>query len=139
MAGYARRLLQFEGYSNMLVFGPLLMAFPGATLQQFFPPDAAPVDELACEVWRWFGALTVAISYCLVKAVALPASPAEEIVLKGFLIGDVLYVGATAHWAHRTQNREISVICNIVYGVVLLLGRLVVLGSYGTREEKKKG
>ena len=136
-AQVARKLLLFEAYSNVALFGPLLMAFPAQTLQAFFPPGAATVDPLACEVWRWFGALTIAFSYVLGRAIALPNSPTEEIVLKGFLLGDVLYVGSTALWSARTTNFEMSVIGNIVYGVLLFIGRLVILSSHQPQTKAK--
>jgi hypothetical protein len=132
--GWARRaslaLVWFEAVSNLFLFTPLMLACPGFVLAQFLPEQRrGEVTELAGEVFRWFGAMSLAFSgFGLLSALRSGSVEVERAFLRAHLVADVLYVGATGWWAVRAGvHGEHTVVGNVMYGFALFLCRIVRL------------
>jgi len=135
----ARGLLLFEGFTNMLIFGPLMFLFPAEFGIAPFLPPGSEVDETAAAFARFFGGMISTLGgYCLFQGLRL-GGEAEDLILFGFLVGDVLYVGGFAHWIHYSVKFwSAASIFNVVYGVILPFCRLIHLNSKWSKIPYKK-
>jgi hypothetical protein len=141
----ALALVWFEAVSNLFLLTPLMLAWPGWVLAQFLPEQRrVEVNSLSEEVFRWFGAMSLAFSgFGLLSALRSGSGEVERAFLRAHMVADVLYVGATGCWAVRTGvHGEPAVVGNVVYGAALFLCRIVrlhELAEQGQLEAAKRG
>ena len=130
LAAAARLLIQFEALSNGFIFAPLMMFFPAALLASWVP-EGTPIDPLAAEIFRGFGAMTMTFAgYMLWKALEARGE-IESLVLRTFLFCDFLYVGSFHYWCWSNGFWFPGCVFNVVYGWLLAAGRVLILHSKG--------
>ena len=118
-----------------------MVVAPDLVLQGFLDPGDA-IDPLALEVQRWFGVMCFAFGGVLLGITLFGsdlgggmAAPqpwtAVSLLLKCFLVADVLYVTVFARWCHRRGFWNPACIFNVGFGAALPLARLAVLRDPG--------
>ena len=124
-----RNLFLLEAFVNFFS-GPLMVAAPGMVMRDLLVGSESglpPLSKEALEVSRWFGCMIFAFgSVHLYRS--LHADPRTlRLTLESFLVGDVLYTGASTYWAVRMSIWTPAMIFNVVFSVILGMARVAAL------------
>uniref|UniRef100_A0A7S3PMA5 Uncharacterized protein n=1 Tax=Aplanochytrium stocchinoi TaxID=215587 RepID=A0A7S3PMA5_9STRA len=132
---YSRKLLFVEAYTNIFLFGPLMFMFPKLLLDPQYGENETP-GVAAYEVFSWFGAMTVGGSFFLLRSLQ-NGGQAEKIALQSFLIMDCTFLPSFM-LVRCSKLLNAANVFNLVYGVALMIARIIILSLTSTTSKTSK-
>ena len=125
------------GFINILFFVEATVnAFSGVTMivaPQVVCPSllgAVTTDPLVLEMIRWFGIMILAFgSLLLFKILKANQWYLSKPVFEAFLLGDLLFTGASIRWSFAQSIWTLGSVFNIVFSGLLLFCRILALRS----------
>jgi len=86
-----------------------------------------PVAEISVEMIRWYGGLLAVLGVILLRTLQLKDDRLLKPVIEGFLVGDIIHIGAGIYFLVKIQSAYFAIISMILISIFLGIIRIIWL------------